>query len=77
MYGDAADIFVDADGDGRMDDLDGDGRVTVADSRFLLALAEQVERAHPDLAGGLSAYPANGQHGPFLHVDSRGHRARW
>ena len=76
-YGDAADIFVDGDGNGVMDDLDGDGRVTVADSRFLLALAEQVERRFPDLVGGLSAYPANGVHGPFLHVDTRGHRARW
>lgn len=76
MYGDAADIFVDSDGNGVMDDLDGDGRVTVADGRYLLALAEQVERSHPDLIGGLSAYPANGVHGPFLHV-ARGHRARW
>lgn len=77
MYGDAADIFVDDDGNGVMDDLDGDGLVTVADGRFLLALAEQVERTHPDLIGGLSAYPATGAHGPFLHVDARGHRARW
>jgi len=76
-YGDAADIFVDHDGDGRMDDLDGDGRITVADGRFLLAVAEHVERNHPDLIGGLSAYPSTAAHGPFLHVDTRGHRARW
>ncbi len=40
-------------------------------------LAEEVEQIHPELIGGLSAYPATGSHGPFLHVDARGHRARW
>lgn len=77
MYGDAADVFVDEDGDGRMDDLDGDGRITVRDARVLLAVAESVEVMHPDLVGGLSAYPANAEHGPFVHVDTRGKRARW
>jgi hypothetical protein len=76
-YGDAADIFVDADRDGRMDDLDRDGRVTVKDSQLLLAVAESVEAAHPDLVGGMSAYRANAAHGPFVHVDTRGTRARW
>jgi hypothetical protein len=77
MYGDAADVFVDANGDGVMDDLDGDGRVTVRDARVLLAVAEGVEVVHPDLVGGLSAYSASSAHGPFVHVDARGVRARW
>ena len=77
MYGDAADVFVDEDGDGRMDDLDGDGRITIRDARVLLAVAEGVEALHPDLVGGLSAYPANSAHGPFVHIDTRGTRARW
>lgn len=77
MYGDAADVFVDADGDGWMDDLNGDGECTIADARLLLAVAEQVERANPALIGGLSAYPATATHGPFLHVDARGTAARW
>jgi uncharacterized protein YcbK (DUF882 family) len=77
MYGDAADIFVDADGDGVMDDLNHDGKITVDDARVLLAIAERVESEHPELVGGLSAYPANGAHGPFVHVDVRGVRARW
>lgn len=77
MYGDAADVFVDANGDGRMDDLDGDGKTTVRDARVLLAVAEAVEAQHPALVGGLSAYPANSAHGPFVHVDTRGKRARW
>ena len=77
MYGDAADVFVDVNGDGVMDDLDGDGRVTIADARVLYAVAEDVERQHPELAGGLAAYPANSAHGPFVHVDARGVCARW
>jgi hypothetical protein len=35
MYGDASDVFVDADGNGEMDDLNGDGKVTIADARVL------------------------------------------
>lgn len=77
IYGDAADVFVDADRDGRMDDLDGDGKITVRDAQVLRAVAESVEADHPDLAGGLSAYPANAAHGPFVHIDARGVRARW
>lgn len=77
MYGDASDVFVDADGDGRMDDLDHDGKITVKDARVLFAVAEGVEAAHPDLVGGLSAYPATSAHGPFVHVDTRGFKARW
>lgn len=77
MYGDAADIFVDADRDGRMDDLTGDGRVTLADAQYLLGVAEEVEARYPALIGGLSAYRATAVHGPFVHVDVRGRRARW
>jgi len=77
MYGDASDIFVDADGDGRMDDLNHDGKIDVQDARVLLAVAEGVESAHPELIGGLSAYPATSAHGPFVHVDTRGFKARW
>jgi hypothetical protein len=77
MYGDASDVFVDADGNGRMDDLNGDGQVTVADARVLFSVAETVEAANPDLVGGLSAYPATSTHGPFVHVDTRGVKARW
>lgn len=77
MYGDAADVFVDANADGVMDDLDGDGKITIADARVLLAVAESVEREHPELVGGLSAYPASSAHGPFVHIDARGTPARW
>lgn len=77
MYGDAADIYVDADGNGSMDDLDGDGRVSIADARWLAAVADRVERAHPAITGGIGIYRANAVHGPFVHVDVRGTPARW
>jgi uncharacterized protein YcbK (DUF882 family) len=77
MYGDAADILVDGDGDGRMDDLNGDGRVNIKDARFLASVADNVEFAHPDLIGGIGVYKATRAHGPFVHVDARGFLARW
>jgi len=77
QYGDAADVFVDNDGNGGMDDLNGDGRVTIADARFLAQVVEQVEQAHPKLTGGVGVYSATSAHGPFVHVDVRGTRARW
>lgn len=77
MYGDAADIFIDDDHDGVMDDLDHDHRVTIHDAEVVLAAVDRVERAHPELVGGCGVYVANGSHGPFVHIDTRGYRARW
>lgn len=77
MYGDAADVFVDNDRNGRMDDLNRDGSVDHRDARVILDAVERVERAHPDLSGGVGVYRANSAHGPFAHVDVRGWRARW
>jgi uncharacterized protein YcbK (DUF882 family) len=77
MYGDAADVFVDNDRDGTMDDLTGDGRVDTADAEVIGKAAERVEAAHPALVGGVGIYKACCGHGPFTHVDVRGYRARW
>jgi peptidase M15-like protein len=79
VYGDAADIYVDEDGDGRMDDLDGDGRVTVADARALAAVADALptRTGYQLLEGGLGVYPGGPVHGPFVHIDVRGNRVRW
>ena len=80
LFGGAADVYVDADGDDRMDDLTGDGRVDIADAQELARLAEGLA-AELDEAewrpGGIGIYRANAVHGPFVHVDSRGYRARW
>ena len=77
MYGDAADVFVDNDEDGRMDDLNRDGRIDYRDAKVILDAVEAVERAHGDLVGGVGVYRATRAHGPFAHVDVRGNRARW
>lgn len=77
QYGDAADVIIDSDRDGRMDDLDGDGRVDAADVRVIEAAVNRVELSHPELAGGLGLYEAMGPSGPFAHIDVRGTRARW
>ncbi|MGH7506621.1 MAG: hypothetical protein ACRELX_13260 [Longimicrobiales bacterium] len=77
MYGDAMDFYIDNDGDGRMDDLDGDGRIGRGDGRVIAEAAERVERKVPELVGGLSVYAPTGGHSCFVHVDTRGYRARW
>lgn len=77
MYGDAADIYIDNDGNGGMDDLNRDGRIDVGDAQFIRSAAERVERAHPSLIGGIGVYRANAAHGPFTHLDTRGYSARW
>ncbi|HUF13401.1 MAG TPA: hypothetical protein VMN78_09895 [Longimicrobiales bacterium] len=77
MYGDATDFYIDNDGDGRMDDLNGDGRVDIGDARVMAQAAEQVERDHPTLIGGIGIYRPTGAHSGFIHVDTRGYRARW
>ena len=77
QFGDAADVVVDADGDGRMDDLNHDGRVDRADLFLVADAVARVERSEPSLVGGLGLYDAQGPSGPFLHVDVRGSAARW
>lgn len=68
QYGDAADIQIDANGDGKIDMTD--------EIRVMLAV-ERVEDAHPDLVGGLGIYTSRRYRTPYLHVDTRGKRSRW
>jgi peptidase M15-like protein len=79
VYGDAADIYVDDDGDGAMDDLNGDGQTTLDDARALGDVVEGLSQRswYQPFEGGLGLYKANRAHGPFVHVDVRGHPARW
>ena len=76
QYGDAADVWVE-NGAGRMADLNRDGRVDARDAAIVASAAERVERAHPELVGGIGIYRATHSHGPFVHIDVRGSRARW
>lgn len=77
QFGDAADIIIDANRDGRMDDLNRDGVVNFADAQVIDRAVGLVEHRHPDLVGGLGLYHEMGPSGPFAHIDVRGTRARW
>lgn len=79
VYGDAMDIFVDADGDGRMDDLNRDGVHDMTDIKLFYDMVDAL-KALPEnvaLVGGVGRYRRNSRHGGFVHVDTRGYRARW
>jgi hypothetical protein len=71
-FGSAADIFIDENHDGRMDDLNGDGRSDERDAEVLYRLFDG-----PQSTGGLGKYRETRAHGPFVHVDIRDRRARW
>ncbi len=69
MYGDAADIAIDANSDGRLTEID---------ARLVAAAAEIVERKYPDMVGGIGLYiTTDGAGWPYVHIDTRGRRARW
>jgi uncharacterized protein YcbK (DUF882 family) len=68
QYGDAADVAIDADGD---------GRVTLKDEILVVRAVEQVETEHPDLVGGLGLYTSRHYRTPYVHIDTRGKRSRW
>ncbi len=79
LFGMAADIFIDTNGDGRMDDLTGSGRVTVEDANLLAGFVEEQteEEWFDPFMGGLGIYGPRPHRGPFIHVDVRGEPARW
>ncbi|WP_281784040.1 D-Ala-D-Ala carboxypeptidase family metallohydrolase [Sinimarinibacterium flocculans] len=80
QWGMAADVFVDEDRDGVMDDLDGDGRITRADAEVLYRVVDELHERpeYSAYVGGTGLYaPAFPRRGPFVHVDVRGWRARW
>ena len=75
QFGDAADVFIDQVGNGRMSDLNGDRKVNFADVKMILDAVERVEARYPELVGGTGLY--TGRNGQFAHIDVRGVRARW
>lgn len=68
QYGDAADVVI---------DVDGDGKVTVTDEILVAKAVEEVEDEHPDLVGGLGLYTSRRYRTPYVHIDARGRRSRW
>lgn len=80
VWGGAADFYIDeAPADGRMDDLNADGRVDRADAKWLADFINGMSRRGEfgSRTGGLGVYGSTSAHGPFVHVDVRGARARW
>jgi uncharacterized protein YcbK (DUF882 family) len=68
QYGDAADVAIDANGD---------GRYSAVDSRMVGLAVEIVELKHPDLVGGLGIYTSGHTRTTYVHIEARGKRARW
>lgn len=68
QHGDAADVAMDANGDGRL---------TAADGQLVARAVDRVERDHPELMGGLGLYVSRRYRTPYVHIDARGARARW
>ncbi|EWH06878.1 hypothetical protein AT00_03915 [Pseudoalteromonas lipolytica SCSIO 04301] len=76
QYGDAFDLYIDENGDGRMDDLNGDGKLTIADVDVLYKLFEKFQK-QSRYTGGIGRYKPAAHHGGFVHIDNRGFPARW
>lgn len=68
QYGDAADVVIDADRD---------GRITMKDEKLVARAVEDVEHEHPDLIGGMGLYTSRRFRVPYVHIDARGTRSRW
>ncbi|HJU72579.1 MAG TPA: D-Ala-D-Ala carboxypeptidase family metallohydrolase [Gemmatimonadaceae bacterium] len=66
QYGDAADIVIDADGNGVMNSRD---------LKLIVQAVEQVEAMYPELKGGLGIYSRGAR--SYVHIDVRGEAVRW
>ncbi len=80
IYGGAADIFIDVNPeDGIMDDLNKDGKINYADADVLYEIIDDLygKPWYEFYVGGLGKYGCTECHGPFVHIDVRGFRARW
>lgn len=65
QLGDAMDVGVDANRD---------GRVNSKDTKLVTMAVDIVERDHPDLVGGMGIYVRNNS---YIHIDARGIKVRW
>ena len=80
VWGGAADIYIDENPqDGIMDDLNRDGIINYRDAEVLYDIVDQMFGAswYERFVGGLARYRKTSHHGPFVHIDVRGYRARW
>ena len=80
VFGDAADIIIDVyPKDGYMDDLNSDGQINYKDADILYDLVERSYKRseYEEYVGGLGLYKRTSKHSPFIHIDTRGYKARW
>jgi hypothetical protein len=80
LWGGAADIFIDeCPKDGMMDDLNKDGQINWKDAEILYNIVDELygKPFYTPFIGGLGRYKKALHHGPFVHIDVRGKRARW
>ena len=80
VWGGAADIFIDENPkDDMMDDLDKNGKINYHDAAIIYDIIDTMHGKHfyVPFIGGLGRYRKTSNHGPFVHVDVRGFRARW
>jgi hypothetical protein len=48
--------------------------VNSKDAKLVTMAVDIVERAHPDLVGGMGIYARNNS---YIHIDARGIKVRW
>jgi len=79
QWGRAADIFLDHDHDGVMDDFNKDHQHDRNDAVALANVLELMAKTTEwsPFIGGLGIYGGTSAHGPFVHVDTRPWKARW
>lgn len=79
IYGGAADIYIDEDNNGRMDDLNKDGKLDQKDAEYLYKLIDEqhTKGEYKEYIGGLGKYKRTSAHPAFIHIDTRGFKARW
>jgi len=80
IYGGAADLFIDENPkDKIMDDLNQDGKSDYKDASIIYEIIDELydKPYYVKFFGGLARYKKTVNHGPFVHLDVRGRRARW
>ncbi|MBA3557882.1 MAG: hypothetical protein H0W30_04710 [Gemmatimonadaceae bacterium] len=68
QYGDAIDVAIDANGDGKL---------SASDTKLVAQAVDRVEQQHPELMGGMGVYTSEKYNQPYVHIDARGKKARW
>lgn len=79
IYGDAADVYVDTDKDGVIDDLNNDGKASMEDAIKMYNIIDSIDNdsEYNWLVGGLGRYRKTASNTWNIHVDTRGFKARW